>query len=312
MSWSLYRWIWQLESPVHVGMAPAGSINRCRLYVPARVFWGAITAELARQKAAAQFPDYQQIGNEIKNCVRFTYLYPAEKSGDLWHAWLPQYECGSGLVWRREDDSQQECLPDWDFRMRLLHTRPGTAIDPLSATAEEGSLRETECMNTFWREMDGRASSPVGLVGYVFLKKTDSSSSADLKLPDDLQSLHTLFVGGDTRYGLGKLRRVGKLDVASNIFGQLVELRGEEPVVRSARVLAHASDAPSGMRGSREALRGWDDGKQETAGTDGEPLWVPGSVARDGAARFRMDRDGIWHMKDEDTSKSPANGGTET
>ncbi len=311
MSWSLYRWTWQLESPIHMGMAPAGSINRCRLYVPARALWGAVTAELARKKAAAQFPDYQQIGNEVKNRVSFTYLYPAEKSGDRWHAWLPQYECGLGLVWKREDNSKQS-LPDRDFRMRLLHTRPGTAIDPASDTAEEGSLRETECMNTFWREMDGRASSPVGLVGCVLVQNAASASSVDLKLPDDLQSLRTLYVGGDTRYGLGKLRRVGELNLVSNIFGQLVELREAEPVVRSARVLAHTYYATNAMRGSREALRGWNDGKQETAGTDGKPLWVPGSVARDGAARFRMDRDGIWHVKDEDTSKSAANGGTET
>ncbi|GIW70798.1 MAG: hypothetical protein KatS3mg102_0340 [Planctomycetota bacterium] len=56
MSWSLFRWTWQLESPLYVGMPPAGSLNRCRLYVPARALWGAVTAEIARAAAGGGFP----------------------------------------------------------------------------------------------------------------------------------------------------------------------------------------------------------------------------------------------------------------
>ena len=55
MSWSLQRWTWLLESPLFVGTTPAGSLNRCRLYVPARALWGAMTAELSRRQAADEF-----------------------------------------------------------------------------------------------------------------------------------------------------------------------------------------------------------------------------------------------------------------
>ncbi|MEW6107428.1 MAG: hypothetical protein AB1563_13910 [Bacillota bacterium] len=295
MSWLLYRWTWQLESPLYIGMAPAGSINRCRLYVPARNLWGAVTAELARQKAAAQFPNYQQVGNEIKNRVRFTYLYPAEKHNSKWCAWLPKYELGLGLVWKREGNSQ-ESLQDRDIRMRLLHTRPGTAIDPSSDTAEEGSLHETECMNTFWRDTDGCASSPVGLVGYVFMQDTASSSSADLKLPDDLQSLRTLFVGGDTRYGLGELTRTGELiDAVSDVFGQPVELSGDKPMIRADRILGHAiADEAKEAYGQCELLLGWDDGKIHVPAS--KPLWQPGSYTKQ-PQLWAIDGNGFWRLQ---------------
>lgn len=48
MTWALHYWSWQLDGPLYVGAPPAGSLNRARLYVPARALWGAVTAELAR------------------------------------------------------------------------------------------------------------------------------------------------------------------------------------------------------------------------------------------------------------------------
>lgn len=50
MTWSLFRWVWRLEAPLHVGIPPAGSLDRCRLYLPARNLWAALTAALARQE----------------------------------------------------------------------------------------------------------------------------------------------------------------------------------------------------------------------------------------------------------------------
>ncbi len=295
MSWLLYRWTWQLESPIYIGMAPAGSINRCRLYVPARVLWGAVTAELARQKAGVRFPQYREVGSAIQERLRFTYLYPARKVDNTWYAWLPSYERESGLAWRGEDE-QGEPIPDRLFRMRLLHTRPATAIDPSSDTAEEGSLRETECMNTFWRDTDGRASSPVGLVGYVFVQDTASASSADLKLPDDLQPLRTLFVGGDTRYGLGKLTRAGELDDAvSDVFGQPVELSGDKPMICSSRILGHAIMEATEAYGQRELMVWWDDGKIPVPAS--KPLWQPGSYTKQ-PQFWAIDGNGLWTLQD--------------
>ncbi|GIW70797.1 MAG: hypothetical protein KatS3mg102_0339 [Planctomycetota bacterium] len=147
---------------------------------------------------------YEEVGEELRQKVRFTYLFPAERSGNEWHAWLPRYVEDKGLVWQREDATHHE-LSDRQFRMRLLSTRPSTAIEPSSDTAAEGSLRETECMNTWWRDREGKPGGPVGLVGYVFLHALEKG------MRDGLEQLDLITVGGDTRYGLGRLRRIDQI-----------------------------------------------------------------------------------------------------
>lgn len=270
MSWSLHRWTWALEAPLFVGMSPAGSLNRCRLYVPARAIWGAVTAELA-QRQEKGFPDYQALGTRLREGARFTYLYPAEKDGDTWRAWLPTYEERAGLLWRREDrtDARHD-LDDRAMRTRLLGTRPATAVDPSSDTAAEGSLRETECLNTHWRKEDGSAGSPLALVGYAFLNVASDP-------PPNLDPVEELAIGGDTRYGLGRLKLKGVLWIeseSSKIFGFATKLGGSDPSVESDRVLGHAEGID--LFGQREALGGWDYGSRGVQHVAGA-LWVPGS-----------------------------------
>ena len=73
-----------------------------------------------------------------------------------------------------------------------------------------------------------------------------------------------LFVGGDTRYGLGKIRRVQWNDLSAadlSVFGQPVYLDKENPVIQSDFIGGHASEdgrAPiQGMQGMKELLGGW-------------------------------------------------------
>ena len=103
MSWSLFRWVWRLEAPLFVGMSPAGALNRCRPYVPARALWGAVTAEIARLKSGESFPNYEGVGGEVKRSCRFTYLFPAEKRDGRFLAWLPKFEKEKGLRWCLQD-----------------------------------------------------------------------------------------------------------------------------------------------------------------------------------------------------------------
>ncbi len=289
MSWTLYRWTWRLESSLFVGVPPAGSLNRCRLYVPARALWGSLTAELARRRENG-FPSYETEGTTLHENTRFTYLYPAESDGQHWRAWLPQYEDGDGLVWRREDrqDGKHD-LTDRQMRLRLLDARPGTAIDPDSDSAEEGSLRETECVLPHWRDTE----SPVAFVGYLFLKQD---------LPE-LRELAVLFLGGDTRYGLGRLRRVGDLTSASDVFGAGVSLNQDAPVVQGGHLLAHAqpADHVPGIVGSQELLAGWDRTKKASFQSLSEiPLWTPGSQIRkdEEVANWQIGENGIWSPRE--------------
>jgi len=286
VSWTLYRWTWRLESPLFVGALPAGSLNRCRLYVPARALWGALTAELARRRENG-FPSYENEGTVLRENAGFTYLFPAECDRKLWRAWLPQYELGRGLIWRRED--QQDCehdLTDRQMRMKLLDARPGTAIDPDSDSAEDGSLRETECVLPQWRNN----GSPVAFVGYVFLKNELAT----------LRDVTLLFLGGDTRYGFGRVRRVGDLTSASEVFGAQVDLNQGAPSVRSNRLLAHTHQDAGRLEiiGSQESLAGWDRTKEISFQSLAEtPLWNPGSRPKDGQIKdWELCEDGTWRL----------------
>jgi len=257
-------------------MPPAGSVNRARLYVPARTLWGALTAELTRHEAgdaAARAEAYRKVGAWLRERFRFSYLYPAERTIGGWRAWLPAYRDRLGLCWQREDGWPGEPMGDRAFRARLLHTRPGTAIAAASDTAEEGSLRETECIQTRWRDEVGRGRGPVAMVGYVF-----SRGDADLAR---LVPIRTLFVGGDTRYGLGRLIRDGETEPTQRLFGAKVNLADGAPRVVTDRLLAHVpvTDEPA-LAGDLELLRGWDRGTIERVAAGEEaPCWRPGSVA---------------------------------
>lgn len=281
MSWLLYRWVWVVETPLHIGMSPAGMLNRTRLYVPARTLWGALTAQKARAQGdpANSSPDYKTVGQEIRQDFRFGYLFPAEEVGEEWKAWLPRYT-ETGLVWEREGNEGQG-LEDRKFRMRLLSTRPGTSIDPETDTALEGSLREFEVINPFWRSEKG--AHRVGLVGYVFVRQKPQFPSE-------------LFCGGDTRYGLGLIRRM-KCVQATSFFDWQVDLKQENAVLfvntregGGPRVLAHVEADSIQLRGEYEVVGGWDEGRLQAAS---KLYWKPGSV-KDGPVRCEIVQDGYW------------------
>ena len=294
MSWSLFRWVWRLEAPLFIGMSPAGALNRCRPYVPARALWGAVTAEIARLKSGESFPNYEGVGGEVKRSCRFTYLFPAEKRDGRFLAWLPKFEKEKGLRW-----CLQDCGKSWsdrDFRRRLLDSRPGTAIVPESDSALEGSLRHTECISPWWRDSNsqGETAAPVLLLGYVFWQDSDRHRQ--------LQDIETLFIGGDTRYGLGKIRRIDMSSSDDNVFGKPVRPDREHPEIGSDIVLGHAPEdgGTEEMRGAKELLGGWD---RNSPWKGGKRAWAPGSCdtnhTDEKPVYWSIDREGYWARRDD-------------
>lgn len=306
MKWTILCWVWRLEGPLFVGMPPAGSLNRCRLYVPAQAVHGAVTAELARRRGdeLSRLPDYGKFGHEIGNRCRFTYLYPAEKSGDDFIAWTPEYhrnedatnkqadpkkkENQSGLWWHYHNALKKPCS-DREFRRRLLDSRPGTAIMPETDAVSEGTLRETECVNPWWRDSKtGAELTETLLLGYVFI--------ANNYCRQKLENLQNLFVGGDTRYGLGRMQCVDCADVSekSSVFGKSVSAIDTECFeIKSNILLGHSPVTPSHqMQGAQELLAGWN----PDALKKGTLCWSPGS-SRKGPVSWFIDNHGCWCIK---------------
>ena len=302
MTWTAYRWIWRLEAPLDGGMPPPGGLNRGRVYVTARAIWGAVTAELSRSDNKETPPDYKSKGKEIADNYRFTYLFPAEKRGDEYRVWMPRYEEGKGLQWHCQ--GEQEELSNHDFRRRILTSRPGTAIDPQSCSASDGTLRETECINPWWRPSDGKQEkSEMFLLGYFFYK---TNPSTEPTLPK------TLFIGGDTRYGLGKISLEGQIPLGKNgkAFRQTITLDKEDPQITSDTVWGHSitesiqtenkkTTEQYALKGSKETIKGWENGRLDNIKDKkrNTALWSPGSFSKTPNIWSIIQKNGFWKQE---------------
>ena len=289
MNWQAYRWVWRLESPLFIGMPPAGSLNRCRCYVPARTLAGALAAELARRRCPeGTSPDYGKFGHELGTNCRLTYLYPAQKVNGEYLAWLPRYQKDTGgLAWQLQDptpDKSNDPIPDRQFRRCLMSSRAGTAIDPSTDSAAEATLHETECLGPSWRTSPLNPESepePVFLVGYIFLRNNSFFKQ--------FSETKTLFLGGDTRYGLGRVSLQDEISKADSIFDKKIEMGH---VIETDLILGHAPANINGkdLHGAQEMLWGW---HLKKAQTENVVYWVPGSRTKD-CETWSIDNYGRW------------------
>lgn len=312
MTWELYRWVWRLEGPMYLGMPPAGAMNRCRPYVPSRTIWGAVTAEVSRSLwDNSGILKYKEIGDLLLDDCRFTYLYPADKRDESYRAWLPRYKNGRGLTWG-PCDGKEPTLDDREFRRHLFTSRAFTAVDPGSDSALEGSLREMECISNSWiprkGDLEGVPSGQVYMTGYVFVK-----NSIKKDLIDEIKNLTNLFIGGDSRYGLGKTTRE-VFTKESAVFGREVEINNSEyPAILSDFLLASAccsekvdskasnlsnpdcqdsscSLNTTALFGKKEIMGGW----SQSEFLNSHALWSPGSVSKSPKWWTLASADGQW------------------
>jgi len=239
---------------------------------------------LARRGSFGALPDYGGIGRNLREQARFSYLYPAEWMKSSWEPWLPYYEQERGLVWKRQDGGDP--LPYGHFRQRLLATHPGTAIDPASDIAAEGTLHEFEYVLPRWRHN----GAPVAFVGYVFVREGSC-------FQETLRDVGELWIGGEGRYGFGRLRQATELkDDMSDCFGVRLDLNREDPIVQnSSFVWAHALPRPDSIKaGAWEVVLGWDRGSLFSVALEG-PCWAPGSRSVE-TASFRILDSGFWEQ----------------
>ncbi|MDD3248466.1 MAG: RAMP superfamily CRISPR-associated protein [Methanosarcina sp.] len=267
MAWTFYRISLRLLSPVHIGWKKTDNLQQTRPYVLAKTMWGALTARIARDYGNF---DYEKIGNEVAENLRFSYFYPTIIPNKI-----------DIFPWENIDD----------FSWKYLNSSQNTALN--QKTAEEGSLHETEYISPKTRN-----NKSVYLLGYLFEKE-----GSDLKWQESLKKVQ---LGGERGYGWGKVE-MGKVEIEEisklhdEFFnGYTVDLSNENPIINvleeNKYVLAHTLANNLNLNGLIEPFVGRETSKNKYFGgkySNAEICWMPGGFVNKNE-KFEVLPTGLW------------------
>ncbi len=285
MGWKAYRLVYQAKSPIHIGWHTLGYIKLTRYYITGKAMWGALTANLTRAGEEKNPEAYQKYGKLFRTDVLLSYFYPAIDP-DI--PLLPEFT-DKGLKYGDFAESEFERL--------FIKSYGQTAVLPDSNTAEDESLHESEFIAPVVRDEKTKEQSPVYFVGYIFIKdgaKTKDNEpvgwdSEDIKLKPILSEV---FVGGDRKYGWGKLKlfnRPEENDEQSEMFGfKLIFNNEKHPLItiqNKAHIPAHLDVGNNlKLKGNIEPLVGREWGESNSKIGAGQMIikekvcWMPGST----------------------------------
>jgi hypothetical protein len=308
MGWRAYEIVFKLESPLHIGYHKVGLIQRTRFNITGKAMWGAATARMARlQMERLRTRDesiYEQYGELFKKKLIFGYFFPALEA-DGFSIRVPKYK-KNGVRYGLEG----RLLKEEEFEFKFIRSYVSTAISVEQNTAEEGTLHEIEFISphTFDR------GEQVYFIGHLFVSEeiegyrlTDDSITIDgFSLFD--QVLRFLQVGGERRYGFGKLAFYNKKKV-KDLFGLQLSLHHSHPEVilrKGEYILAHLEVADISVRGAIEPVVGreWRIRKggngAEGAGRELTPAkicFVPGTEVLEDEVPCKIGEFGIWSKR---------------
>lgn len=282
MMWHLYQATYELRSPLHIGYHKIGNVQRTRAYVPARNLWGAVTERLTRSGfCAADAPegDYGAIGAWVKTHCAFSYFFLCEGETLL----NPRYEDGK---LRYGALSQAAC------ERRYLDAHVATALDATTTSAEDASLHEVEFIAPHRLDSSGNGAR-TQLRGWVFLDEIAQARQAEFQ-----ERLRDLQIGGERRYGFGRLRQMCWKE-APLPEGYSVNLDGQRPRITMTPdkpLLAHTLTPGVEARGQIEPLVGRETQNSHAFGsnlTSVQVCWTPGSTLT-AAGPLEIAPDGCW------------------
>ncbi|NLF01738.1 MAG: hypothetical protein GX601_12255 [Anaerolineales bacterium] len=291
MTWRCFRVTYELWSSLHVGYHRVGNLERTRYYLPARNLWGAVTERLTRAGFSTKDVsegDYPGVGAWVQKHCAFTYFYVCEGNG---HVLAPQYT-ERGLCYG--------ALSMAEFERRYLGSHVTTALDAATTSAESGSLHEVEFIAP--HAQDGLRTQ---LRGLVFLDETARNILGDESRWGEW--LGELQVGGERRYGFGRLRHPEFIElIEDNPTWEKCSfvLGNDRPRVQTqsgVSLLAHVRADGVAARGQIEPLvwRETDRSDSTRFGvrlTSAAVCWAPGSVLEQ-PATFTVKPSGIWEAE---------------
>jgi hypothetical protein len=192
MSWRCFQLTFELVSPLHVGYHKVGSVQRTRYYIPARNTIAAYAERLVR--TGHRGGSYSDSLAWVRQHLALTYLFICAAEEIL----NPRYT-DDGLGYGTGT------LKTHEFESRYVRAHVTTAVEPSAGSAQYESLHEVEFISPY--ALNGVASPQRTQVkGHVFMDdeafRILSHDSVATSWLDEIQ------VGGERRYGFGRLRLV--------------------------------------------------------------------------------------------------------
>lgn len=279
MSWTKYRLIFRLISPLHIGYRKVGNLQQTRGYVPGKILWAALTARMTRDNYdGSDGQAYVKMGNLLKEKFRFGYLYPSLNT--------------------KGTDGRCSYFPwDDDFEYRFLDSYSSTALNYAHLSGEDGSLHETEFIRPKTRPMNEKDNpQQVFLTGDLYIQE----NNLDRQLSNWLTALEHLQFGGERGYGWGQVELIKPKagDSGQNDHPDIITCKKNERIMAHTQAVNHNS--VSGISGEIEPLVGW-----ERDNTNSENKWhisrdvkicyMPGATVKD-EMTFRIADYGVWEI----------------
>jgi len=309
MSWHLYSLTFKLRSPLHIGFHKVMHLFRTRAYVPARPFWGALTAKLTKtlKSSNCKEVDYKEVGEFLRRTMRFGYLYLSVKNDRIF---MPKYT---------DDGLKFGNLPQTEFEKRFISSIASTAIEPNSLTAEEGMLHEVEFINPYEIDKENEKLNPVFLRGLIWIfesfngNKSVSINENDFSIKYNRATVKfselasTLQVGGERKYGFGlimleKIEKINNRNLESIGFNSKWYEHDNKIVIELNKddfIWGHLKyNGKLKIKGNIEPIvgRDWDNRGAGKKLTNYGLCWSPGSVILE-PYKFVISEDfGLWEI----------------
>lgn len=189
-------------SPVHIGKYNYGVISETRIFIPGFTMWGALVNAYGLKNGATDSA-YEDLKKKFENITCFYPVFNDE-------IYLPEFHKG------------QLCYISYPGRIKytekqikalFIDTYISTAVTPDKLAAKKGTLHEIEVFLDRSKFKNGisRDINQVywrGLVGIY-----------DSRYEEFLSEGLEIIVGGDSRYGLGRLRLESKKEIGEKELG---------------------------------------------------------------------------------------------
>lgn len=292
MTWQCIELTYRVLSPVHIGYRVTGNIQQTRYYIPGLNFWGATVNYIMPY---FQSVAYHRTGEFVRENIRFGYFYPSVFPDK------PLYPVFADDGYLFGGNTSADSITKDSFEAGFISSLAGTAIVGKTNTAAEGTLHEVEYITPYHCQQ----KRPVVFCGHLFLRKksvfngkTIGWNEGDICLREVLQEIS---VGGERRYGFGRLRLHSDKFLDNNVLWRKwkLDLNNNEPLIYVQEgdnfLLAHFPVEEIKAQGEIEPLvsRRWSTDGPGRKITYSGLYWKPGSRVKTNGA-FTVGSYGIW------------------